>query len=76
MPNKYFDSVTKFNCLGKTVIRENLANPVAVNPDRNMRNAVHSSVRSLKDTRHLGRQMSHLSVQTQLDSFLKPASLR
>jgi hypothetical protein len=27
----------------------------------------------VKDTWHLGRQMSHLSVQTKLDSFFKPA---
>jgi hypothetical protein len=46
------------------------------NSDRNTRNAVHSSVHTLRDTWHLGRQMSHLSVQTELDSFFKPALLR
>jgi hypothetical protein len=30
----------------------------------------------LKDTRHLGKQLSHLSVQTKPDSFFKPALLR
>jgi hypothetical protein len=40
-----------------------------------MENAVHSSVYNLKDTWHLGRQMSHLSVQTKLDNFLKTALL-
>jgi hypothetical protein len=30
----------------------------------------------LKDMWHLGRQMSHLSVQTKLDSVFKPALLR
>jgi hypothetical protein len=30
---------------------------------------------TLKDTWHLGRQMSHLSVQAKLDSLLKPALL-
>jgi hypothetical protein len=29
-----------------------------------MKNAVHISVHALKETWHLGRQMSHLSVQT------------
>jgi hypothetical protein len=38
--------------------------------------AVHSWVHTLKGSRHLGRQMSHLSVQTKLDSFFKPALLR
>jgi hypothetical protein len=38
------------------------------NPDRNMKNAVHSWVHTLKDTWHLGRQMSHLSVQTKLET--------
>jgi hypothetical protein len=46
------------------------------NPDRKMKNAVHSWVHTLKATWHLGRQMSHLSVQTELYSFFKPASLR
>jgi hypothetical protein len=36
------------------------------NPDRNLKNAVHSWVHTLKDTRQLGRQMSHLSVETKL----------
>jgi hypothetical protein len=45
------------------------------NPDWNMKNAVHSSAHSLKDTWHLGRQISHLSVQTKLDSFFKSAVL-
>jgi hypothetical protein len=43
------------------------------NPDSNPKNAVHSL--TLKDTWHLGRQVSHLSVQTRLDSFFKPALL-
>jgi hypothetical protein len=34
-----------------------------------MKNAVHGSVR------YTGRQMSHLSVETKLDSFFKPALL-
>jgi hypothetical protein len=46
------------------------------NPVRNKINAVHNWVHNLKDTWHLGRQTSHLSVQTKLDSFFKPASLR
>jgi hypothetical protein len=29
-----------------------------------------------KDTWYLGRQMSHLSVQTKLDGFFNPALLR
>jgi hypothetical protein len=41
-----------------------------------MKNAVHSRVGTLKDTWHLGRQMSHLSVQTKLDGLFKPALLR
>jgi hypothetical protein len=45
------------------------------NPGQNMKNAVHSCVHALKDTWRLGRQMSHLSVQTKLDSFFKPALL-
>jgi hypothetical protein len=40
-----------------------------------MKNAVHSSVHTLTDTWHLGRQMSHLSVQPELDCFFKPALL-
>jgi hypothetical protein len=40
-----------------------------------MKNAVHSRVLTLKDTRHLGRKMSHLSVQAKLDGFFKPALL-
>jgi hypothetical protein len=31
---------------------------------------------TLKDTWNLGRQISHLSVQTKPDSFFKPALLR
>jgi hypothetical protein len=34
-----------------------------------------SLMHTLKDTWHLGRQMSHLSIQTTLDSFFKPALL-
>jgi hypothetical protein len=30
----------------------------------------------LKDTLHLGKQISHLPIQTTVDSFLKPALLR
>jgi hypothetical protein len=42
-----------------------------------MKNAVHSWVHTLiKDKWHLGRRISHLSVQTKLDSFFKPALLR
>jgi hypothetical protein len=41
-----------------------------------MKNAVHSWVHTLKDIWHLRRQMSHLSVQTKLDSLFRPASLR
>jgi hypothetical protein len=41
-----------------------------------MKSAVHSWVHTLKNTQHLVRQMSHLSVQRRLDSFFKPASLR
>jgi hypothetical protein len=41
-----------------------------------MKNAVHGWVHTLKDAWHLGRQMSHLSVQTKLDSFFKPVLLR
>jgi hypothetical protein len=41
-----------------------------------MENALHSCVHALKDTWHLGTQMSHLSVQTKLDSFFRPALLR
>jgi hypothetical protein len=33
-----------------------------------MKNTVHSSVYALKDTRHFGRQMSHLCVQTELET--------
>jgi hypothetical protein len=40
-----------------------------------MENAVRSWVHTLKDTRHLRRQMSHLSVQKKLDSFFKPVLL-
>jgi hypothetical protein len=49
---------------------------VSVNPDRKIKNAVHSSVPISKDTWHLGRQMSHLSVQIKLDRLFKPALLR
>jgi hypothetical protein len=38
------------------------------NPDRNMRNSVHTWVNTLKDTWHSRRQMSHLSVQTKLET--------
>jgi hypothetical protein len=48
-----------------------LANPVTVNHDRNMKNSVHSRIHTLEDTWHLGRQMSHLSVQTKLEQFLQ-----
>jgi hypothetical protein len=37
-----------------------------------MKNAVHNSLHTSKDAWNLGRQMSHLSVQTILDSFFKP----
>jgi hypothetical protein len=33
-------------------------------------------MRTLKDKQYLERQMSHLSVQTKLDSFFKPALFR
>jgi hypothetical protein len=45
------------------------------NADRNMKNAVHSWADTLIDTWHLGRQTSHLSVQTKLDGFFKPTLL-
>jgi phosphate-selective porin len=38
-------------------------------------NAVYSWIHTLQDMLHVGRQMSHLSVQTELDSFFKPALL-
>jgi hypothetical protein len=44
-------------------------------PDLKTTNAVHSWIHTLKDTLHLGRQMSHLSVETKLDDFFKPALL-
>jgi hypothetical protein len=40
-----------------------------------MENTVHSWVYTLRDTWHLGMQMSHLSFETKLDSFFKPALL-
>jgi hypothetical protein len=40
-----------------------------------MKNAIHSREHTLKDTWRLGREMSHVSVQTKLDSSFKPASL-
>jgi hypothetical protein len=40
-----------------------------------IKTAVHSWAHSLQDIWHLGWQMSHLSVQTNLDSFFKPALL-
>jgi hypothetical protein len=43
-------------------------NPVTVDLDRNMKNALHSWAHTLKDTWHLGRQMSHVSVQTKLET--------
>jgi hypothetical protein len=50
--------------------RSTLINPVTVDPNRNMKSekccSQLSTVHSLKDTWHLGRQMSHLSVQTKL----------
>jgi hypothetical protein len=55
-------------------IQETLDNPVTFNPDRNMKNSVHSWVCALKDTWNVGRQMSHLSVQTKRDIF-KPILL-
>jgi hypothetical protein len=42
------------------------------NLDWSMKNVVHSRVHTLKDTWHIGRHMSHLFVQTKLDSFFKP----
>jgi hypothetical protein len=41
-------------------------------------NHVRETKRTLKDARRLGRQMSHLSLQTELDktSFFRPAILR
>jgi hypothetical protein len=39
-----------------------------------MKNSVHRWIHALKDT-YLGRQMSHLSVQTKIDGFFKPALL-
>jgi hypothetical protein len=49
---------------------------VSDNLDRNMKNVLRSWVCTLKDTWHLGRQMSHLSVEAKLDSFFKPALLQ
>jgi hypothetical protein len=48
---------------------------VSDNPNQNVKNSVHSCVHTVKDTWHLGRQMSHLSVQTKLDSFLQTCSI-
>jgi hypothetical protein len=41
-----------------------------------VKNAVHSWVHALKHTWHLGRQMSHFSVQTRLEGFFKLVLLR
>jgi hypothetical protein len=49
---------------------------VTINPDQNMKIDLHSWVRALKYISHLGKQMSHLPVQTKLDSLFKPAILR
>jgi hypothetical protein len=59
--------------LQEASLQSTLANPFTVDPDRNLKKAVHSWVRTLKDAWHLRRQMSQLSVQTKLDSFFKPA---
>jgi hypothetical protein len=40
-----------------------------------MKNTIHSWLPTLKDTRHLGGQMYHLSVQAKL-GFFKPSLLR
>jgi hypothetical protein len=47
------------------------------NPDRiKIKNVLHGWYTcTLTDTWHLGSQMGHLSVQTELDSFFKPALL-
>jgi hypothetical protein len=58
-----------FHCLA-TSISQYYSKPSLI------RLAVHSWVHTLKDTWRLGRQMSHLSVQTNLDSFFKPALSR
>jgi hypothetical protein len=41
-----------------------------------MKNALYSSIHTLKGTLHLESQMSYLSVKTELGSFFKPALLR
>jgi hypothetical protein len=50
------------------------------NPDQNMTKEkilfTAEYICTLKDIWHLRREMSHLSVQTKLDSFYKPALLR
>jgi hypothetical protein len=50
--------------------------PVTVNKDRNMKKCC-SQLSPYFEKTHgiLGRQMSHLPVQTNLDSFFKPALL-
>jgi hypothetical protein len=52
-----------------------LANPVTVNPDGNMENEKCCSNIGYF-TWPLGRQITHLSVQTELDSFFDPAFLQ
>jgi hypothetical protein len=41
-----------------------------------MKNALTAEYILRKDMWHLGRQISHLSVQAELDRFFKPALLR
>jgi hypothetical protein len=54
----------------RNTIQYTLDNPVTVNPNRYMKNEKSCSQLNtfLKDTRQLGRQMSHLSRQTKLET--------
>jgi hypothetical protein len=47
----------------------NIHNPVTNNPDTNTKIMLTAEYILENDTRHLGRQMSHLSVQTKFDSL-------
>jgi hypothetical protein len=60
-------------------LQQTLANPVTANLYRNIKNEkILFTVEyvTLNDAWQLGRRMSHVSLQTKLDSFLKPALLR
>jgi hypothetical protein len=56
-------------------IQQALSNPVTVNPDRKMKNAVHSCVHTLKKRMAFRKADESLSVQTKLASFFTPALL-